>query len=90
MGEEKIRQTIKTYNDYAKEYYNIHNNPEEIKSMLEFFIKNLKGKKILDAGCGPGRDSKYFTQKGFQSVGIDLSEKLLEIAKKRSFPSRIS
>lgn len=33
---------------------------------------------------GPGRDSAYFSGKGFQVVGVDLSEKLLEIARKKS------
>jgi len=42
-----------------------------------------KNAKILDAGCGSGRDCDYFVKHGFEVVGIDLSDKLLEIAKHR-------
>jgi len=38
----------------------------------------------LDAGCAAGRDSRYFDSKGYTVVGVDLSNKLLEIAKKQS------
>ena len=38
--------------------------------------------KILDAGCGPGRDSEFFASKGYTVTGIDLSQKFIEIAKK--------
>ena len=41
--------------------------------------------KILDVGCAAGRDSGYFSSKGFSVVGVDLSGKLLEIARKK-FP----
>ena len=37
---------------------------------------------ILDVGCGAGRDAKFFLDCGLQVIGIDLSEKLIEIAKK--------
>lgn len=37
--------------------------------------------KILDLGCGSGRDSKFFIEKGYQVVALDISE---ELAKKAS------
>lgn len=36
---------------------------------------------ILDVGCGPGRDAKRFVDLGHRVIGIDLSEKLLDIAR---------
>ncbi len=45
------------------------------------FLKYLPdGGRILDFGCGSGRDSKYFIKKGYQVDAIDGSEKLCEIA----------
>jgi len=38
--------------------------------------------RILDIGCGYGRDSVYFSEKGFDTTGIDTSVKLLSIAKR--------
>lgn len=40
--------------------------------------------KILDAGCGAGRDLKYFASRGYDAIGIDASSKLVEIAKRQS------
>ena len=43
-------------------------------------MESLKGKKILDFGCGFGDASVYFALKGAKVVGIDVSEKALQIA----------
>lgn len=36
--------------------------------------------RILDAGCGSGRDSKAFLQRGYQVTAIDASDKLVRLA----------
>ena len=40
-------------------------------------IKNKKG-KILDIGCGNGRDSFFFNKKGYDVTGIDISQKAIQ------------
>ena len=70
------------------EYYN--NNAEafvegtvsvDFKQTQDKFIELLKaGDHILDFGCGSGRDTKYFLEKGFIVDAIDGSEKLCELA----------
>ena len=42
---------------------------------------NKKNGKILDIGCGSGRDAFYFAEKGYKVIGIEPAEKLLEKAK---------
>lgn len=37
--------------------------------------------RILDLGCGPGRDAKIFADKGYTVMGIDLSEKMIAAAR---------
>jgi len=41
------------------------------------------GDKILDLGCGNGRFVELFKNKGVKYIGIDVSEKLIEIARKK-------
>lgn len=49
-------------------------------------LNNLKGKTVLCLGCGTGEEAEYLRSLGAAEVfGIDIAEKLIEIAKK-SFP----
>lgn len=41
------------------------------------------GHRVLDLGCGPGRDIEFLTQLGCQVVGLDLSLGMLAQARKR-------
>nr|WP_321261483.1 class I SAM-dependent methyltransferase [uncultured Sphaerochaeta sp.] len=36
--------------------------------------------RILDAGCGSGRDSRYFLDRGYQVEAFDLSESMVKAA----------
>jgi ubiquinone/menaquinone biosynthesis C-methylase UbiE len=83
--EEKIAKTIKTYEETAEEFSRIHGDIEKYtKIPADFFMKKVKGKRILDVGCGPGRDSKYFSDKGFDVTGIDLTKNFIKIASKNA------
>jgi ubiquinone/menaquinone biosynthesis C-methylase UbiE len=44
------------------------------------FIGDIKGKKVLDVGCGEGNNTRTFAKKGANIVGVDLSKKMLQIA----------
>ena len=47
----------------------------------ERFAKMLPiGSKILDFGCGSGRDTKYFLEKGYQVEATDGSSELCKLA----------
>lgn len=44
---------------------------------------DLKGKCVLDVGCGPGRLTRWLHSLGAQSVGVDLSLPMLSAARAR-------
>ncbi len=46
-----------------------------------FLEKLPQGGAILDVGCGPGRDSHFFKQNGFQVESIDPARAFMEIAR---------
>ncbi len=48
------------------------------------------GMHILDVGCGTGNFSLKLAQKRASVVGVDISEKMLAIARKRAIPEEIS
>jgi 8-oxo-dGTP diphosphatase len=74
--------TLNSYNasasQYAQNTSNLHPEEEATK-----FIKLLPAQaKIIDIGCGPGRDAKVFSNHGFDLIGIDFSSKMIEAARK--------
>ena len=73
----------------TKEYY--ENNTEEffdstVSADVEYlycdFLNNIpQGGKILDLGCGSGRDTKAFIDRGYSVTAVDGSPSLCEMAK---------
>ncbi|HEY4636091.1 MAG TPA: methyltransferase domain-containing protein, partial [Rhodospirillales bacterium] len=45
------------------------------------FVGDLRGKRVLDAGCGEGDSSRILARNGAAVVGIDISDAMLELAK---------
>ncbi len=53
----------------------------EFEETQERFLSKLEeGSRILDFGCGSGRDTKYFLSKGYEVDAVDGSEKLCKLA----------
>jgi ubiquinone/menaquinone biosynthesis C-methylase UbiE len=46
-------------------------------------VTELKPERIIDVCCGTGSQLRLLKKNGFHGVGIDLSESMLKIAKKR-------
>ncbi len=67
---------------YAKSVMNLY-PPQDLD---EFTALLPKSAKVLDAGCGPGRDTNLLTKRGYQAEGIDISRGLVDVAKKQ-FPN---
>lgn len=72
--------TIAFYNQNIDTY--IKSGAVVLKSKINNFIKLLSGNNILDVACGPGHDTDFFTKKGFSCLGIDLSQKMIDYARK--------
>lgn len=80
---EEIRKALETYDKYAKIYAD-YTSQKSFQFQLNQFITSIqKNAKILDAGCGAGRDVAYLLEENKDVIGIDLSKGLLEEAKKR-------
>ena len=75
-----MNKTIEYY-DKNSELFVSSTKDVEFNKMQNMLLKYLKkGDYILDLGCGSGRDSKAFLEKGFKVVSVDGSEKLCNIA----------
>lgn len=72
--------TLEFYNKNAELYFEqtIEANLGEVYDM---FLKDIpNGSYILDFGCGSGRDSKYFIEKGYKVKAIDGSKNMCKLA----------
>src|SRR3989344_3305748 len=76
---------LKTYAKVATEYARRRKDSQFWIKEYQIFKKLLKGKKILDVGCGTGHEASYFLKDEFDYFGIDLSPAMLKEAKK-AFP----
>jgi ubiquinone/menaquinone biosynthesis C-methylase UbiE len=77
------------FNKYAK-IYDLLNKSKNYKKEINYFLKILKNlnlknfKNILDVGCGTGSHASYLKKKGFNISGVDISSKMLKIARKKN------
>ena len=72
--------TIEYYNKNAKTYCEqtlVGNMQENYDKFLKHLPTNAY---ILDFGCGSGRDSKYFIEKGYKVKAIDGSTEMCKLA----------
>lgn len=85
MKKDPTKETLEVYEKTAKHFSKIHpkRTDETMLGILADFVVNLRGKKVLDIGCGSGRDSKYFLEKGLKVTGIDYSRTFINIASKK-------
>lgn len=76
-----IHKTIGDYNIIAHEFSSKREFlSDDIKNLKYYVIEN---DKVLDFGCGNGRLSELFKGMKISYFGVDVSEKLIEIAKTR-------
>ncbi len=65
---------------YTKKYFDDRVDIPYIDKFLSYLCI---GSRVLEVGCGPGQFVEYLIEKGYASERIDLSEKMIEVAKKR-------
>jgi SAM-dependent methyltransferase len=65
------------------EYRKVIAWPERIEReapFLEHVLGEASPRRLLDVGCGTGEHSRHFAERGFTTVGIDISENMIEDA----------
>ena len=86
MKKDKTIKTIESYNKNAKKFedkfLDFEPYREKIALFQEKYLAHINA-TILDIGCGPGNHSKYLysLNNGYKITGIDLSDKMIELAR---------
>lgn len=78
--------TIADYDRVAARYQ-LGTADHDVSQNINALLKAIEGDRpyrILDFGCGPGRDLKSFTSLGHEAVGLDGSEAVAQLARTAS------
>jgi ubiquinone/menaquinone biosynthesis C-methylase UbiE len=83
-AQEALRVTIDTYDATAAEYAE-RTLGISMNVSIRWFVAHLPARaRILDAGCGPGRDVVALRSMGYDVFGLDLSAGMLAHASQRA------
>ena len=90
------KQNIYDNEIFFENFNNIRKNEVNYNDFIETpilfaMLPKLHGKKVLDIGCGMGQHAKQYSDMGAEFVlGIDISVKMLEYAKKNCSANNIT
>jgi 2-polyprenyl-3-methyl-5-hydroxy-6-metoxy-1,4-benzoquinol methylase len=77
---------LRTRELFIRDYERYMNPPPDTAYSLEYahyLLGNVRGKRILDFGCGAGENTVTLALRGADTVGIDVSPELIALAKSR-------
>ena len=55
----------------------------------DIFMRFLQGKKILDLGSGPGRDSQFFKERGLNPLCLDISQEMIKLCQEKGLETQV-
>ncbi len=75
-----IENTLNYYNTNTSSFVESTQSVQMTEAWTRFTSKFQPASIILDFGCGSGRDTKYFLEKGYQVEATDGSKELCNVA----------
>jgi SAM-dependent methyltransferase len=75
--------TLGHYNQHAESFWEgtrDHDVSQNREALLEY-LHGQEPLRILDFGCGPGRDLKAFKEMGHEAIGLEGAERFVELAR---------
>src|SRR6185369_14207544 len=79
-------KTLEHYNERAVEFWE-GTRDHDVKQNIEALLRHIRGEsplRILDFGCGPGRDLAAFHTLGHEAIGLEGSPPLAAMARTHS------
>ena len=75
--------TLEDYEKTADRFW-AGTRDHDVSQNIDALLQNLRGVgpfRILDFGCGPGRDLKVFRDLGHEAIGLEGSRRFVELAR---------
>ena len=84
MSTKQPSDSVRFYDENAKDFKE-RTFDLKMVALYEPFLSRLReGARILDAGCGPGRDLSAFARMGYKITGMDASKEMVRLAREAS------
>ena len=79
-----MKKIIDSYNTWAYQYDNNINPTRDLdKSITKEFLSKIDFFKVLELGCGSGKNSEWLITKAEKLVGLDFSKNMLDLARNK-------
>lgn len=76
--------SIAYYDEHSDEFVAATSNVD-MQALYEPFLRLIPdGGRILDLGCGSGRDAKYFAEHSYEVIALDASAEMVTAARRHS------
>jgi len=87
VNDDRVASTRTTYDLIADDYHARNTGGTEPRDWYDEVTVGLPpGGRVADLGCGPGLDAAALREKGFDTVGLDLSTSMLFLARGYGVP----
>ncbi|ELZ74843.1 ubiquinone/menaquinone biosynthesis methyltransferase UbiE [Haloferax larsenii JCM 13917] len=77
---DEVSRTTTVYESHADAYVEKYRSESIAARFGDEFYEALSGERVLDVGCGPGSDTRTFSDDGFDVTGFDLTASFVEKA----------
>lgn len=79
------------YDQEAKHYDTFNEiNSAQTNQIIENFLRSCHVKTVLDLSCGTGSQVFWLAKLGYEVVGVDINNKMLEVAKDKAEKQNVS
>jgi len=75
---------------YPELFGPMEHDPEDEVSRIVNLLPIPAGGAVVDLGCGRGRHAVPLSRRGFRVTGVDISEKMLRLARERASRENVS
>ena len=86
-----MKNNIDKYNAWAYQYDNNINPTRDLdKVVTKKSLSNIDFFKVLELGCGSGKNTEWLISKADRLVGLDFSKNMLALARKKITSEKVT
>lgn len=83
--------TRQAYNTWAAQYDTNQNKTRDLEGVaLRAALEEIPFKKVLEIGCGTGKNTAWLLQKANHVTAVDFSEEMLDLAKTKITSGKVN